>query len=211
MRIRKLGHSCLLLEEDGTRLLLDPGGFSRGFEELEGLAAVLVTHQHGDHVDPDRLRPLLARNPDARLVVDEGTAGQLSGVDRDVEVARGGDSLAVGSLGVRVLGDTHAVIHPDVPTVPNVGYQVGQRFFSPGDAFSLPDGEVEVLALPTAAPWCKAGEVVDYLRAVAPRVAVPVHDGLLAVPRVYFGLFERLAPDGTTLRVLEDGADPVDL
>ena len=50
MRLTRFGHSCLLVEEGGARVLLDPGSFSEGFETLEGLTAVCVTHQHVDHV-----------------------------------------------------------------------------------------------------------------------------------------------------------------
>src|SRR5215218_11221979 len=74
MRLTKLGHSCLLVEEGGARLLLDPGTLSGGFEELEGLTAVLFTHQHADHLDQARLRGLLERNPRARVVSDQGSA-----------------------------------------------------------------------------------------------------------------------------------------
>ena len=39
---------------------------------------MLITHQHPDHLDVERLRPLLAANPDARLHLDEGSAEQLA-------------------------------------------------------------------------------------------------------------------------------------
>ncbi len=73
-------------------------------------------------------------------------------------------------------------------------------FYHPGDSFFVPEQRIDVLALPTAAPWLKAGEVVDYLRAVSPRLAIPVHEALLAKPAVYIGLYTNLAPDGTEVR-----------
>ena len=203
MRITRYGHSCLLVEDGDARVLLDPGAFSPGFETLRGLTAVLVTHQHVDHLDLDRLPALLEANPDARLHVDEGSAGQLGEVP--AQVVRAGDVLDVG-VRVDVLGSEHAVIHEDIPLVPNVGYLVGGRFFTPGDALTVPGADVEVLGLPTAAPWLKLSEAVGLLRSVAPRTAFPVHDAVLALPQIWYRQFAALAPDGTAFdAVAPDG------
>jgi L-ascorbate metabolism protein UlaG (beta-lactamase superfamily) len=212
MRLTKFGHSCLLVEEGGSRLLLDPGSFSEGFETLEGLTAVCLTHQHVDHLDPERLRLLLDRNPGVRVISDEGSAETLAGAGADVEVVHDGDELALGGLAVAVAGRDHAAVHPDVPLVPNVGYLVGGRLFHPGDALTVPGEPVEVLAVPAGAPWLKLAEAVDYLRRIGPRVAVPVHEKVLSEPGVnsHYRLLEQLGGKGTSFRVLEDGA-PVEL
>ena len=213
MRLTKYGHSCLLVEEGSARLLLDPGSLSGGFEELEGLTAVLVTHQHGDHLDAERIRGLLDRNPGVRVVCDEGSAGPLGEAGAEVEVVHDGEELDLGGVGVQVAGRHHAVIHPDIPVVPNVGYLVGGRLFHPGDAFTLPGRPIEVLAVPAGAPWLKVAEPIDYLRRVRPRVAVPVHEQVLSAAgkSIHYRQLEQLgAGDGTTLRVLDDGA-PVEL
>ena len=208
MRLTKFGHSCLLVEDGGARVLLDPGSFSEGFEELEGLAAVCLTHQHGDHLDPERVRRLLDRNPGVRVVSDEGSAKALGEAGADVEVVHDGDELELGGLGVAVAGRDHAVIHPDVPVVPNVGYLVGGRLFHPGDAFTVPGQAVEVLAVPAGAPWLKLAEAVDYLRRVAPRVAFPVHEKVLSEGGIslHYRQLEQLgARGGTRFEVLDDG------
>jgi L-ascorbate metabolism protein UlaG (beta-lactamase superfamily) len=203
MRITRYGHSCLLVEEGDARVLLDPGVFSAGFEQLRGLTAVLVTHQHADHLDPGRLRDLLAQNPDAALHVDEGTDGQLP--DLPHSVVRAGDVLDVG-VRVDVLGSEHAVIHEDIPRIPNVGYLVAGRFFTPGDALTVPEADVEVLGLPTAAPWLKLSEAVGLFRAVAPRLAFPVHDAVLALPQVWYQQFDALKPAGSAFEVVAPDA-----
>ena len=212
MRLTKLGHSCLLVEEGGARLLLDPGTLSGGFEELEGLTAVLFTHQHADHLDQARLRGLLDRNPRARVISDQGSAEPLGQAGVEVEVVADGQELDVGGVGVRVAGRDHAVIHPDIPVVPNVGYLIGGRLFHPGDAFTVPGRPVEVLAVPAAAPWLKLSEAVDYLRRVAPRVAVPVHEKVLSEAGIgsHYRLLEQLRGPGTAFEVLDDGR-PVEL
>lgn len=213
MRLTKFGHSCLLVEEGRARMLLDPGTLSGGFEELEGLAALLFTHQHPDHLDLERLRGLLDRNPRVRLVSDEGSAKPLVDAGAEVEVVHDGDELEIGGVGVRVAGREHAVIHPDIPVVPNVGYLVGGRLFHPGDAFTVPGQPIEVLAVPAGAPWLKVSEPIEYLREVRPKLAVPVHERVLssAGMRIHYRQLEQLgARGGTTLRVLDDGT-PVEL
>ena len=202
MRVTKYEHSCLLVEDDDVRILTDPGELTHGFVNLTGLSAILVTHQHFDHIDLERIAPLLGRNPTAALYADEATAALLSERDIPAQTARQGDRLDVG-VEVTVYGGEHAVIHPEIPVVPNVGYLIGGRFFHPGDSFTVPDAPVEVLGLPTAAPWLKASEAIDYLRAVAPRMAIPIHEGLLARPGVYYGHYQRLAPAETEVRLLE--------
>ncbi len=198
MQITRFGHSCVLVEDGAARVLLDPGVFSSGFEDLRGLTGVLITHQHADHLDLARLASLMAANPDAVLHTDSGS--DVGGLPR--VVVGHGDVLDLG-VRVSVHGTNHAVIHPEIPGVPNVGYLVGS-FFTPGDALTVPDADVHVLGLPTDAPWLKLSEAVGLLRDVAPQRAFPVHDGVLtpAAAGIWHGHFARLAPAGTTFEAV---------
>lgn len=205
MRLTKFHHSCVLVETEQARVLIDPGTFTPGFEDLTDLTAVLVTHQHPDHVDVDRLPILLERNPSAALYADEGTVGLLAGTSIDATAVHSGDILDVG-VAVSVHGGTHGVVHPDVPVIPNVAYLVDGRFYHPGDSWATPGTDVEILGLPTGAPWIKTSEAVDFLRAQRPRVAVPIHEAILARPAMYYALFERLKPQATELAIIEPGA-----
>jgi L-ascorbate metabolism protein UlaG (beta-lactamase superfamily) len=203
MQIVHFGHACVLLETDGARILMDPGTFSSGFEGERELDAVLITHQHFDHLDVDKLPALLEANPNAQLITDPGTAETMEKLGLAFRVAHPGDAFEFGGAAINVVGGQHAVIHQDIPVIPNVGYIVDHgAFYHPGDSFFVPEQKIDVLGLPTGAPWLKAGEAVDYMRAVAPRVAVPIHEAVLAVPAMVYGLFTKLAPEGTEVRVL---------
>jgi L-ascorbate metabolism protein UlaG (beta-lactamase superfamily) len=211
LRITKFGHSCLLVEEGEARLLLDPGAFSDGFQRLTGLTAVLITHQHPDHLQLDNLAPLVTQNPGVTLVVDEASSQQLADAGLEARTVHDGDELDLGGVTVQVMGSQHAVIHPDLPVPPNVGYLVGGRFFYPGDAFTEPGVDVAVLGLPAGAPWMKVSEAIDYLRAVKPSAAVPMHEAVLAMPQMHYQHFRTFGEQqGTEFHDLPAG-QPVEL
>ena len=181
MELTHFGHSCLHVAHGETTLLFDPGTFSHGFEGITGLDAILITHQHPDHADPQRLPDLVEANPRAALYADPQTAAMLGGGWRAVHV---GDQFTIGNLRIRGAGGRHAVIHPEIPVIDNISYLVGDeehpaRLMHPGDALLIPDEPIDVLACPAAAPWMKIAEAVDYLRAVSPRHAVPIHQGII--------------------------------
>ncbi|RZQ65274.1 MBL fold metallo-hydrolase [Amycolatopsis suaedae] len=209
MKLVHFGHACVLAETADARVLFDPGAFSTGFENVRDLDAVVITHQHFDHVDSERLPGLLSANPNAQLITDPGSAELVEKLGLASRTAEPGTRLTFGSTTLTAVGGQHATIHVDIPTIPNVGYLVDNgAFYHPGDAFFVPDEEVDVLGLPTGAPWLKASEAVEFMRTVKPRVAVPIHEAVLANPAMHYGLFTNLAPDGTEVRPLPSG-EPV--
>jgi L-ascorbate metabolism protein UlaG (beta-lactamase superfamily) len=177
MRMTKLGHSCVRLERDGQRLVLDPGVWS-GPDPLAGANAVLITHEHADHVDTAAVRAALDRDPGLQLWTNAAVAAQFDGLGGRVHAVGHGDAFTAAGFEVRVHGRDHAQIHPDLPVVPNTGFAVG-TLFHPGDSFTIPDDPIETLLLPISAPWLKASEVFDYARAVRPRMNYAIHDEIL--------------------------------
>lgn len=196
----------MLVDSGSARLLFDPGTLSAGFEELRDLDAILITHQHPDHLDVDRLPALVEANPGVTLVADPASAEeQIAKLALTVTVARPGDALEVGDAVIHAVGGEHAVTHRDHRMPPNLGYVVDHgAFYHPGDSLFVPEQRIDVLAQPADAPWMKVGEGIDFLRAVSPRVCVPIHNALLSElgmsGRVTW--YTELAPEGTQVRVL---------
>ncbi|KII00544.1 beta-lactamase [Streptomonospora alba] len=216
MRITKLGHSCVRLERSDAALVVDPGVFSEP-DAAVGADAVAITHEHPDHFDLDRLRAAAEAKPGLEIYTHAGIAPQLeelraSGVA--VHTVAHGDTVNAAGFDVHVYGERHAVIHPDIPIVTNVGFRVAdseRAVFHPGDALTVPEDPVETLLLPLNAPWSKVSEVIDYLREVHPQKALAVHDGLLndTGAGVYAKNLQRLVPDVAYTRVQPGTADAV--
>jgi L-ascorbate metabolism protein UlaG (beta-lactamase superfamily) len=201
VKLTHLGHACLLVETDTARLLIDPGTMST-FDALTDLDAVLVTHQHPDHVDAPRLTALLAANPAATLVVDPDSVTAVAGLPTEHVVARPGDRLTFGRSSVEVVGGIHAAVYAEVPGCTNSGYLIDDgALLHPGDSFFVPGRDVDVLAVAVDGPWLKLAESVDYVRAVAPRVAVPIHEGETTDPAKYAGMLTAFSPDGVVQRL----------
>jgi L-ascorbate metabolism protein UlaG (beta-lactamase superfamily) len=179
MQLTKFTHACVRLDDGDRSLVIDPGVFSEVDDALAGASAVLITHEHPDHIDLDRVRAALARDSRMRLFAPHSVTGQLTDLGEQVVTVAPGDRFESGGFGVQAFGGQHALIHPLIHTIPNVAYLVEGAVYHPGDSFTVPTAPVSTLLLPTHAPWSKTAEVIDFAIAVrAPRVH-QIHDSLI--------------------------------
>ena len=188
MQITRFGHAAVLVEAAGQRILIDPGAFS-GNEvfELEGLDAIVVTHQHLDHLDQERVGGLIERNPDAIRLSDPETAHLVDGFTAHTD----GDVTRIGGVTLTGAGTTHAEILPTIPRITNTGVLISApdepTLFHPGDSYATAPANVDLLAAPLWAPWAKISETVDFVQRVAPRAAFPIHDA--GVAPIAYGIY----------------------
>jgi len=175
MRLTKFEHAALLLEDSGQKLFVDPGSFTTALTDTSNTVAVVITHEHGDHWTPEQLSRVVEMNPGVPIYGPEGVAAAAT--DFDITVVQAGDTVEAGPFTLRFFGGEHAVIHSSIPVVDNLGVLINDELFYPGDSFTVPDGvDVDVLAVPSSAPWLKAGEFIDYVLAVKPKRSFPTHE-----------------------------------
>jgi len=208
MRFTKLGHSCVRLDQDGAVLVIDPGTFTDAAGALDGAAAVMVTHEHPDHLDADAIRAALSHDPELTLWANQSICAQFGEFGDRVHEVRHGDALDVAGFSVHVYGVDHALIHRDIPLVINTGFLVEGDLFHPGDSYTVPEEPVRTLLVPISAPWLKAGEMIDYFRQVAPARGYAIHDAILNENGL--NLMTRMlsvaaAPSGVPVARLEPG------
>lgn len=181
MKLTKHEHACVVFEKDGDSIVIDPGMFSAQPEDIiSGAEAILITHEHGDHVNEAAVNAALAARPELRVYAPAAMAGMFSAHEAQFTAVAAGDTLRIGGFGISVHGDTHATIHPDIPAIANVGFFVDESVYHPGDAYFVPDVKISTLLLPTSGPWMKIGEAADYVRAVRPDQVVQIHEMLLS-------------------------------
>ncbi|NUS14733.1 MAG: MBL fold metallo-hydrolase [Streptomyces sp.] len=180
MQLTKHTHACVTLAKDDARIVIDPGTFTPEAAQAVATAdAVLITHEHFDHVDADVIERALEARPELRVYGPASVVDRWSARRGQVTAVTAGDTFAVAGFDVSVFGDVHAAIHRDIPRVANAAYLV-DGVYHPGDSYHVPDAPVSTLLLPTSGPWTKLGEAVDFVRDVAPTQLVQIHEVMLS-------------------------------
>ncbi|HXR41154.1 MAG TPA: MBL fold metallo-hydrolase [Acidothermaceae bacterium] len=209
MRLTKFTHACVRLDDDGRALVIDPGEFSETATALEGASAVLITHEHFDHLDVEALLAGARANPDMRVWAPAPVVQKLAELGSRATAVDADETFDAAGFSVQTFGGKHAVIHPALGTpCANVGFMVNETVYHPGDSFFVPTVQVDTLLVPLHAPWSKIGEIIDFVVAVRPRRAFPIHDAMLSEPGIKnsVGHVSRFADRyGSELRYLAPG------
>jgi L-ascorbate metabolism protein UlaG (beta-lactamase superfamily) len=207
MKITKFGHCCLLIEVKGKRILTDPGAWSVLQNELINIDAILITHEHADHLHIDSLQTILQKSPDARVFTNSGVGKILTEKGVTFSMLERGASEDVGVI-IESIEGQHEEIYESLVQVQNTGYFINNEFFYPGDSFTDPLKQVRILAAPIVAPWATFADCVRYIEKIKPTIAIPVHDGMLRkeAPGPTYRLPPQiLTPLGIKFEFLQDG------
>jgi L-ascorbate metabolism protein UlaG (beta-lactamase superfamily) len=178
MKIKKLGHCCMVIEpQEGLRIMTDPGApdYSGLPVNEQGISAVLITHEHSDHLHIDSLKTILQNNPSAIVITNTSVGKLLDAEGIKYNLVEEGQNFEISGTEIKGFGSLHAEIYEKFGQVQNTGYMV-DKFCYPGDSFNYPDADVEILAFPVMGPWMRMKDAIDYVKKINPRIAFPVHD-----------------------------------
>lgn len=196
MILTKFEHACFGVKKDGQILLVDPGNLTSDLDSdmFGDVVAVAITHQHADHFDISKLAEIFAKNPE---VIFLGYKDVILQIDKSwtSRVVSTGESVKIGPFELEFLGGDHAIIHSSIPQISNLGVLIDEKIYYPGDSFVPPNKPVDLLLLPTGAPWLRINESLDFLKTVRPKIVVPTHDAILSDSgkKIYYGLIDQFA------------------
>lgn len=205
MKVTRFPQSCLLLEQDGHAIVIDPGVHflkTHTIDELKGVGAVLYTHQHSDHYDPAIAKALLEAG-----VPIYANAATDNLIDSDkVTVVHDGDMFTAGGFEVIARELPHCLLVDGSKGPQNTGYVVNGAFFHPGDGKELEGLKVDNLALPITGPDISMHDAFAFARQVQAKVVIPIHyQAIPADPTVFASYIQKGGAPGFEVRVLADG------
>lgn len=178
MKLTNYEHACFVVEKNGKSIIVDPGSLTSDLIIPNNVVAVIITHEHGDHLDMDQVLAIAKINPDMVIIGPQEVTAQLGSFE--TRTVHGGDSFAIEGIDLDFYGNEHEPIHKDFPTSQNVGVLIDDGLYYPGDSFTLPDKSVDTLALPVAAPWLKIQDAIEFMKVIGARFTFPTHDAILS-------------------------------
>lgn len=178
MKITKYGHCCLLIETKGLRILTDPGAWNDLPPNSQQIDYLLITHEHPDHLHINSVKQLISTNPALKIITNSSVGKILDAENIQHEIVEDSQQMTVQNVTITGCGDKHAEIYEGIDTGRNTGYLI-DKFYYPGDSFFNPKKEIDLLALPVIGPWMHLSEAIDFAKEIKPKLAFPVHDGML--------------------------------
>jgi len=196
MKITKLVHSCLLVEmpEPVNRtVLFDPGSMSTvDVDSLQYLDDIVITHHHGDHMDVELIKKLVAKFPQVRILGPNDVVEQLKG--------EGIAATTEPPEGMALFDSPHESVAPLWPQPDEIGVHYLDTLSHPGDSHSFKETK-QVLALPVSAPWGSSIKAINLALELKPKYVVPIHDWHWrdeARESMYGNIEQALAKEGIT-------------
>ncbi|HEV7423826.1 MAG TPA: MBL fold metallo-hydrolase [Candidatus Paceibacterota bacterium] len=178
MKIKKLGHCCLVIETNGKRIMTDPGSYTVEEQTKESnIDIILITHEHADHFHLESLKKVLVTSPNIIIITNNGVGKLLDEVGIKYQVLENKVPKEIVGVELEAHDCKHEEIFEEIGQVQNTGYFIGKRLFYPGDAFYNPNKPVEILAVGVAGPWSRIRDFMRYILEIKPKFCFPVHDG----------------------------------
>lgn len=171
LTITKFIHSCLLIEYDGRKILVDPGEYSLFYADAilatGKMREIIITHDHADHFSLEFVKQLAAASPEARITTTNSVVNHLQ--------ATGIQNITIeSSEDIKTFPARHEDISfamaPD-----NVGVHILDKLTHPGDSHSFTESK-QILAMPMTAPWGSMKHAVDKILELRPEKVIPIHD-----------------------------------
>ena len=184
MKIKKIGHCCLLIKTSNLTIITDPGAYSIEQNSVTGIDVVLITHEHADHLHINSLKEIIKNNPAVKIFTNFAVGKKLEEALISYSLIKDKESAEVDGVSIEAFDSRHEEIFEEIGQVQNTGYFIDKKLFYPGDSYCNPDKQVDILALPVAGPWCKIPDAIHYALEIKPKKAFPVHDGMLQKDRI---------------------------
>jgi len=180
-RLTVINHASFMAENAGQVIHVDPVGADR-YAGLPQADVILITHTHGDHLDPAALAKL--RKESTVVIGPEAAAKSVKGLT----VMHNGDSRQVGSTGIEAVpaynlpkaGGGGQIFHPKGEGNGYVLTFGGQRCYIAGDTQAIPEmaalKNITVAFLPMNQPYTMMPEeVAAAARSFMPKILYPYH------------------------------------
>jgi L-ascorbate metabolism protein UlaG (beta-lactamase superfamily) len=183
MKVTKYPQSCLIIEKNGKRAIIDPGSLvsaKYGAADLLPVDLVLITHEHPDHIDPTFLNELLI-DKKVPVIANQSTAKLLG--DKVTDVVEDGETITIEGFEITARELPHVLMIDGSSGPQNTGFVIDKNFFHSGDGLEISNLTVETAALPIAGPDISFKDVYSFIKEIGCSTVIPIHyDYFIADP-----------------------------
>lgn len=177
MKITKYEHSCVVMEEGRSKLIIDPGIYSNSLVDITDVTALVITHVHADHFDESKVEKIIKMNLNVQIFSTEEVAKEISA--KNVVEVEPSKIYRVGDFNLEFVGQMHEVVDPKTPIAQNSGVLVNGLFYSPGDSYEVPTKPFKILSVPKSGPWLRVKDALPMFEKSDCTLVIGTHDALI--------------------------------